>query len=167
MDRVSAAVRSKNMSHIRSQDTRPEIIVRKYLHSAGFRYRLHVSKLPGKPDLVFPRRNICVFVHGCFWHGCPKCRDGRRTPQTNQSYWQPKIAANKQRDRVCQRELRRAGWRVLVIWECEAVNPAHLCKLRRAIAASKVACCPGVLGSADRNRVSRRLHSRQSLRSTT
>jgi len=113
----------------------PELIVRQYLHAAGLRYRLHTSRLPGKPDLVFPGRHICVFVHGCFWHGCPKCKDGRRIPQSNQSYWRSKIAANKQRDESCRRELRRAGWRVLVIWECETAKTARLSKLLRAIEA--------------------------------
>ena len=134
MDRVSAHTRSRMMSRIRGKDTQPELIVRRYLHASGLRYRLHVSSLPGKPDIVFPRRNVCVFVHGCFWHGCSKCADGRRKPRSNRAYWLPKIRRNKQRDRLHMRRLRAARWRVLVIWECETANRSKLERLRRAIA---------------------------------
>ena len=133
MDRVSPQVRSRMMSRIRGKDTEPELQVRRYLHAAGCRYSLHVSSLPGKPDLVFVKRRICVFVHGCFWHGCRKCTDGTRKPLSNRSYWLPKIQRNKERDRLHTRKLCAAGWRVLVIWECETANPRNLERLLRAI----------------------------------
>lgn len=132
-DFLSKAKRSEVMSRIRGNDTQPELRVRRYLHAAGCRYRLHVSSLPGKPDLVFVRRRVCVFVHGCFWHGCPKCADGRRKPLSNRAYWLPKIRGNKQRDRRHMRSLKKAGWKVLVIWECEIDNAANLKRLLRMI----------------------------------
>jgi DNA mismatch endonuclease (patch repair protein) len=133
MDRVAPDTRSRMMSRIRSKDTKPEMLVRRYLHAAGCGYRLHVSVLPGKPDLVFPRRRLCVFVHGCFWHGCPKCTDGRHKPQSNRAYWLPKIRRNKQRDRSHVRKLQAAGWKVLIIWECELANRRKLEQLRRTV----------------------------------
>lgn len=133
MDRVSAFTRSKMMSRIRGKNTQPEMIVRKFLHAAGGRYRLHVSALPGKPDIVFVSKRICVFVHGCFWHGCPKCADGRRKPKSNRTYWLPKIRRNKRRDQLHARRLRAAGWKVITIWECEVSNVRKLENLRSAI----------------------------------
>src|SRR6185369_16418290 len=138
MDRVSVLSRSRMMSRIRGKDTQPELRVRKYLHAAGGRYRLHISTLPGKPDLVFVKRRVCVFVHGCFWHGCPKCTDGRRKPKSNRAYWLPKIRRNNIRDRLNVRRLRNAGWKVLTIWECEVSNTRNLERLRRAITAGRV-----------------------------
>ena len=132
-DFLTKAKRSEMMSRIRGKDTQPELLVRRYLHAAGYRYRLHVSSLPGKPDLVFPRRRVCVFVHGCFWHGCPKCADGRRKPQSNRAYWLEKIKRNKQRDRSHVRNLRAADWKVLIIWECETADRSKLELLRQAI----------------------------------
>jgi len=133
MDRVSSHTRSRMMSQIRGKDTQPELLVRRYLHAAGFRYWIHVASLPGKPDLVFTRRRVCIFVHGCFWHGCPKCTDGRHKPQSNRSYWLPKIRRNKQRDLSHIRKLRAAGWTVLIIWECEIANRQKLEQLRSGI----------------------------------
>lgn len=133
MDRVSASARSRMMSRIRGKDTQPELVVRKYLHAAGLRYRLHVSTLPGKPDIVLVRRRICVFVHGCFWHSCSKCADGRHIPISNRSYWESKLQRNKLRDRLHLRNLRDARWKVLIIWECEISNIHYLEKLRREI----------------------------------
>lgn len=121
------------MSRIHAMDTRPEISVRRYLHRKGLRYRLHVSSLPGKPDLVFPKPRVCVFVHGCFWHGCTKCIDGTRAVKSNREYWVPKIAANKRRDAKHEAELKRLGWAVLVIRECEVPDVARLQALFRAI----------------------------------
>jgi len=118
-DKLSSKRRSWNMSRIRSHDTEPEILVRKSLHKAGFRYRLHRKDLPGKPDIVLPRYRVAIFVHGCFWHqhmGCVDCSD----PKTNSGYWRPKLTANVNRDRKHQRALRRLGWRSIVIWECAA-----------------------------------------------
>lgn len=134
MDHVSSRTRSKIMSKIRCKDTQPELQVRRYLHKHGFRYRLHLSKLPGRPDLVFAGRRACVFVHGCFWHGCPKCSDGRREPLSNRDYWLPKIRRNRKRDRNNVRNLRKAGWNVLEIWECEVSDSNNLKKLERSLA---------------------------------
>ena len=133
MDRVSEKIRSEMMSRIRGKDTQPELQVRKYLHAAGCRYRLHDSRLPGKPDLVFVSKRICLFVHGCFWHGCSKCADGLRKPKSNRAYWLPKIHRNNRRDQLNAHRLRSAGWKVLTIWECEVSNVRKLEQLRRAI----------------------------------
>jgi DNA mismatch endonuclease (patch repair protein) len=119
MDKISPQARSRNMSRIRSRDTSPELTVRRALHRSGLRFRLHRRDLPGKPDLVFPARRACVFIHGCFWHGCPKCVDGTRRVKSNEAYWGPKIASNRARDARHLAALREAGWTVLVVWECE------------------------------------------------
>jgi DNA mismatch endonuclease, patch repair protein len=133
MDRVSAKTRSRMMSRIRGKNTKPELLVRRYFHSAGLRYCLHVPSLPGKPDLVFVRRRTCVFVHGCFWHGCQKCADGRRKPKSNRAYWLPKIRRNKRRDRLHTLQLRADGWKVFTIWECEVADARILERLRKKI----------------------------------
>ena len=117
MDTVSALVRSKIMSRVRSEDTKPEILVRRLVHSMGFRYRLHVKDLPGRPDLVFPAKRKVIFVHGCFWHG-HNCEAGT-LPQSNVDYWSVKQARNMARDRQSLRSLARDGWKTLVIWECK------------------------------------------------
>ncbi len=106
------------MSRVRAKDTRPEMIVRRLVHSLGYRYRLHRGDLPGRPDLVFPKRKAIIFVHGCFWHRHARCRKAT-TPATNRDYWLPKFRQNKLRDNRKQRELERLGWRVVVVWECE------------------------------------------------
>ena len=105
------------MSRIRSQDTKPEMLVRRFLHGQGFRFRLHARDLPGKPDLVLPKYRAIVFVEGCFWHG-HSCQKGR-VPGTNPDFWQAKVAANQARDKRNQRVLRRDGWRVFRVWECQ------------------------------------------------
>ena len=106
-----------NMSHIRSQNTKPEEKVRKYLFSKGFRYRKNVRKLPGCPDIVLPKYKTAIFVNGCFWHkhNCPRFV----WPSSNQEYWIPKISKNVQRDQEHYQELHEKGWNVLVIWECQ------------------------------------------------
>ncbi len=134
MDRVTPDIRSRNMARIRDKNTKPELTVRRYLHTSGLRYRLHVPSLAGKPDLVFVRQRICLFVNGCFWHGCPHCADGGRTPKSNQAYWRQKIDGNVQRDRRHARQLQREGWKVLVVWACEISRPGTLVQLRKAIA---------------------------------
>lgn len=108
------------MSGIRGKDTKPELRVRSHLHRAGLRYRLHAT-LPGKPDLVFPRHRTVVFVHGCFWHRHKNCRYST-TPRSNFAFWQAKFAANVKRDALVQEQLAELGWRVLVIWGCQANN---------------------------------------------
>ena len=117
-DRFSEEQRSYVMSRIKSKDTKPEIILRKSLHELGFRYRLHSSDLPGKPDMIFPKFRICIFVHGCFWHrheGCPRST----MPKTNTLFWQEKFHRNKNRDIENVIRLFDLGWRVEIVWECE------------------------------------------------
>ena len=117
------------MSHIRSKDTKPELVVRQMIHAMGFRYRLHRSDLPGKPDLVFPSLKKVIFVHGCFWH-MHSCRYGRVKPATNPTFWESKRLSNKKRDSIKRKELHRMGWDVLVIWACWTKD---LIKLRNRI----------------------------------
>lgn len=110
--------RSYVMSRILATDTKPELLVRKMLYGAGFRYRVHSKKLPGKPDIVISRLKTVIFVHGCFWHLHSSCRDGA-IPKTRVAYWTEKLLKNKDRDARNIKELRKQGWRVLRIWECE------------------------------------------------
>jgi DNA mismatch endonuclease, patch repair protein len=112
------ATRSYNMSMIKGKNTKPEMIVRKFLHANGFRYRLHVKDLPGKPDIVLPKYKTVIFVHGCFWHGHSKC-DLFVMPKSNTNYWIPKINNNKLRDRNAQKTLKTLGWKTITIWECQ------------------------------------------------
>ena len=116
-DVVSPARRSEIMSRIRAKGTKPEMAVRRLVHSMGYRYRLHLSDLPGTPDLVFAGRRKVIFVHGCFWHQHPGCSKSG-IPKSNQEYWTPKLARNAERDREHQLRLREMGWEVLVVWEC-------------------------------------------------
>lgn len=108
--------RSANMARIRSTDTKPEMVVRKALHRLGFRFRLHVPHLPGRPDIVLPKYRTVIQVKGCFWHG-HNCPDGR-LPKTNREYWVPKLTRNRERDRASEAKLRRLGWSVHCLWEC-------------------------------------------------
>lgn len=110
--------RSWTMSRVRSKDTTPEMIVRRLVHSMGYRYRLHGRRLPGKPDLVFASRRKVIFVHGCFWHQHEGCRKAR-VPGTRHDYWLPKLARNVERDQEHIARLHALGWEVLVVWECE------------------------------------------------
>ncbi len=116
-DNHTEEIRSMNMSHIRSTNSKPEEIVRKYLFSKGFRYRKNVKKLPGCPDIVFPKYQTVIFVNGCFWHkhDCPRFV----WPSSNQDYWRPKILRNVERDQLSRQELEALGWKVIVVWECE------------------------------------------------
>jgi DNA mismatch endonuclease, patch repair protein len=116
-DRISEDRRSWNMSRIRSRDTKPELILRSALHRAGFRFRLR-SDLPGKPDLVLPRYRTAVFVHGCFWHRHKRCQFAYM-PKSRVTFWQDKFDANVSRDQRAQDTLRRLGWTVIIVWECE------------------------------------------------
>lgn len=126
-DKISRERRSENMRAIRSAGSKPEMTVRRLVHGMGYRYRLHGKHLPGKPDLVFALRRKVIFVHGCFWHQHPisGCRDAR-PPKSNLDYWQPKLARNKQRDLVALAELKKLGWSVCVIWECQTQNVGTL-----------------------------------------
>ena len=116
-DTLTIQERSLLMAKIRGKNTRPEIAVRSLLHRAGYRFRIHVSSLPGKPDIVLPRFRTVVFVHGCFWHrhGCKYST----FPSTRQNFWQTKFEGNVQRDKDNQARLTSQGWRVFVLWECE------------------------------------------------
>ena len=130
-DIFTPAKRSEVMSRVRGRDTGPEMAVRRLVYALGYRYRLHVRSLPGRPDLVFPSRWRIIFVHGCFWHR-HGCRRGQSIPESNQRFWQRKLNANRNRDSRQRRQLRRQGWRVLVIWECQVRNSAFV---RRRISA--------------------------------
>lgn len=117
MDVFDSLKRSDVMSRIRSKDTKPEICIRKLLFAEGFRYRIHSRRLPGCPDLVLPKYRTAVFVHGCFWHSHSGCKRST-TPSTRVDYWNEKLRRNQERDLIVKEELLRAGWRVLVVWEC-------------------------------------------------
>lgn len=110
--------RSYNMSQIRAEDTKPEMVVRKFLHGKGFRYSLHNKKLPGKPDLVLPKYNTVIFVNGCFWHGHRDCKYFVM-PKTRIEWWKNKIKDTKRRDKNNKLALEKEGWNVIVIWECD------------------------------------------------
>lgn len=117
VDIVEKSVRSKMMASIRGKNTKPEMQLRRFLHARGFRYRLHVSSLPGSPDLVLPKFNLVIFVHGCFWHQHDGCRYAY-TPDEKRDQWQEKFAGTLQRDQRHLCHLRDSGWRVFLIWEC-------------------------------------------------
>lgn len=120
MDTLTPRQRSERMSRVRGKDTAPEMRLRKLIHGMGYRYRLHVGNLPGRPDLVFSSRRKVIFLHGCFWHRHPdrNCKLAR-LPKSRQEFWLPKLEGNKARDHKVLAELRAGGWDVLVIWECE------------------------------------------------
>jgi DNA mismatch endonuclease, patch repair protein len=119
-DRFSAAERSRIMSLIKGKDTEPERIVRRIVHRLGFRFRLHVKELPGKPDIVLPRHHKVIFTNGCFWHG-HHCKRGSR-PSSNTEFWDSKIESNIKRDRRIRKELRDLGWKCVTIWQCQMKN---------------------------------------------
>ena len=127
MDKISPFRRSANMARIRSKDMKPEMRVRRLVHSLGYRYRLHRKDLPGKPDLVFAPKRKVIFVHGCFWHLHPdtECVDARM-PKSNIDYWKPKLERNVERDKQHIKALANDGWGSLVIWECETKDVAAL-----------------------------------------
>lgn len=127
-DVFSKEKRSAVMRRIRSKDTTPELLLRRELHSLGYRYLLHDKRLPGRPDLVFPKYNLVVQVRGCFWHG-HTCHDGH-LPKTRKSYWHNKRLSNMRRDRKTDRSLRQLGWSVVTVWECKCSSSI---KLRREI----------------------------------
>lgn len=118
VDILTKEQRSYCMSQIRNKNTKPELIVRKYIYAMGHRYRLHDKSVPGKPDIVFKRLRKVIFVNGCYWHR-HHCRHGQSTPQTNINFWNAKFTSNIQRDRKIKHELRKSGWDILVIWECQ------------------------------------------------
>lgn len=119
-DHISRAKRSWNMSRIKSENTKPELSLRKELYKRGYRYRLNIKSLPGKPDIVFLKKKIAIFVHGCFWHrhGCSRST----MPKSNISYWRKKFDSNINRDNKVKESLYKLGWQQIVIWECEINN---------------------------------------------
>jgi len=128
MDHLDKEKRSWNMSKIRSKNTKPELTIRSMLHKSGFRYRLHKRDLPGKPDIVLKKYNTVIFVHGCFWHQHKGCK--RATlPKSNKDYWLPKLKKNKAKDKRYKFLLKKLGWKVITIWECETKNENKLRKM--------------------------------------
>lgn len=126
-DDLNREQRSACIRAVRSRNTTPELLVRSLLHRLGCRFSLNRSDLPGKPDIVLPARGCIILVHGCFWHG-HTCTRERRQPVTNSRYWRLKIEGNRRRDRLALNALRRSGWRVLVVWECETRDQIKLAK---------------------------------------
>ena len=124
--------RSFNMSSVRNKNTRPEKLVRSTLHNLGYRFCLHSEKLPGKPDIILPKWNLIIFVHGCFWHQHKGCKKAVR-PQSNEPFWDKKLDENIRRDGAIVTKLRRSGWRVAIIWECETMDKNFPLKLKKLV----------------------------------
>lgn len=133
MDTVTAEQRHKNMSHIRSTNTKPEEIVRKYLFSQGFRYRKNDKRYPGKPDIVLPKYKTVIFVNGCFWHHHEGCKYAA-VPKSNQEYWLPKLKRNIDRDIEIHKKLTDDGWNIIIVWECEIKNKSRREERLRSLA---------------------------------
>jgi DNA mismatch endonuclease (patch repair protein) len=125
------ALTRRIMQNVRGRDTVPELAVRRWLHARGLRFRLHRTDLPGKPDIVLPGRRVAIFVHGCFWHRHRGCKRAT-TPKTRRAFWSKKFQENVARDARNERALRRLGWRVLIIWECETRTETEI---KRTLAA--------------------------------
>ena len=134
-DNLTKEIRTKNMSHIRSENTMPEEKVRKYLFSKGFRYRKNDKGLPGSPDIVLPKYKTVIFINGCFWHkhNCPKFV----WPKTNKDYWTNKIRRNVERDQINYQALEDMGWKVIVIWECETKKAVFESRMQNVICSIK------------------------------
>ena len=124
-DKLTSSQRSKCMSSIRSKNTKPEILVRKGLHTQGFRFRLQDKRLPGRPDIVLPKYGVAIMVNGCFWHGHKGCRYATK-PKSNVEFWEAKIARNRRRDEVTDAHLEALGWHVITVWECEMRTASQL-----------------------------------------
>jgi DNA mismatch endonuclease (patch repair protein) len=140
VDTLSSAARSQRMSLIRSKNTKPELLVRRIAHAIGYRHRLHVAGLPGRPDLVYPRLRKVIFVHGCFWHRHARCKLAR-LPKSKLDFWLPKLDSNHERDLKTMRKLRAAGWRVLVLWECQTSRVELLeQKIRKFLGSADAKC---------------------------
>lgn len=131
-DNVSKKRRSEIMSNVKSSNTKPEVLVRKFLYSKGIRFRLHDKKLPGKPDIKISKYNIVVFVNGCFWHGHKNCKI-YVMPKTNKSFWYEKIQNNVNRDRKNKQKLKGLGWKVITIWECDLKPKKRLNTLQKLV----------------------------------
>lgn len=128
MDIVDKATRSRMMAGIGGRNTKPEVLIRRALHGAGFRFRLHRRDLPGSPDIVLPKHRVAIQVHGCFWHRHANCQF-TTFPSTNAEFWRKKFRDNVQRDSRKKRALQRLGWKVYTIWECEAARPERVARL--------------------------------------
>lgn len=137
MDSVTTDRRSYIMSRVPSTDSSPELFVRKLLHRSGLRYRLHAKNLPGRPDIVLVSLRLAIFVHGCFWHGHQDCPKGR-LPKSRLQYWEPKIAANRERDGRVADILKQQGWRVESIWQCEIKDQSALARRLSLLVGRKV-----------------------------
>jgi len=135
-DIVTKAVRSRMMSGIRGKNTQPELVVRSFLHRMGFRFRLHVRDLPGRPDLLLPKYRAAIQVRGCYWHRHRGCHLAYM-PTSNTRFWLAKLTGNARRDARNDRALRRLGWRVLTVWECEIRDRSGLQRIARAIRSGK------------------------------
>jgi DNA mismatch endonuclease (patch repair protein) len=129
-DKHSKETRSYNMQQIKAKNTRPELVVRRYLFSQGLRFRIHVKNLPGSPDIVFKKFKTVVFVHGCFWHSHENCKYSVAV-KSNKDYWNQKISKNIMRDRSAQLDLINQGWNVIVIWECQLKSVNHAQTLQK------------------------------------
>ena len=130
-DMFDAKKRSEIMAKVHGANTTPEICVRKLLHRMGYRFRLHRIDLPGNPDIVLPKYKTVIFVHGCFWHGCPTCRHAKIRPVANVDYWEKKLNRTLERDKSNTAALEQMGWRVMVIWECETKKKRHLALVQK------------------------------------
>jgi DNA mismatch endonuclease (patch repair protein) len=126
VDSLTKGKRSWNMSRIKSKNTKPELIVRSMLHKLGYRFRLHRKDLPGKPDIVLPKYKTVIFVHGCYWHRHPGCKYAYN-PKSKKKFWQNKFRQNIMRDIKNQTQLKKLGWNVIIVWECEIRNINRLC----------------------------------------
>jgi DNA mismatch endonuclease (patch repair protein) len=132
MDLFSAKIRSQIMSSIRSRNTKPEIIVRHFLHSKGYRYSLHSKKLPGTPDIALNKLKISIFINGCFWHGHARCKYSK-LPETNVSFWKNKINQNRKRDKTVYNRLNLAGWHYIIIWACALKNKEKIAECQNKL----------------------------------
>lgn len=140
-DVVAPGVRSRMMSGIRGKHTKPELIVRRALFAAGYRFRLHRRDLPGAPDVVLPSRRVAIFAHGCFWHRHGGCKNAKM-PSSRPDFWRDKLEGNVERDRRAVETLRAGGWRVLIVWECATRDPGVLAGLSEALAGWIEGCDP-------------------------
>jgi DNA mismatch endonuclease, patch repair protein len=137
VDIVDRVTRSRMMSGIRNRNTRPEVMVRKFLHKEGLRFRIHVSDLPGRPDIVLPKYRAALFVHGCFWHRHKNCKFCYM-PKSRRAFWENKFRLNVERDRRNVQQIRKAGWRAFIVWGCEAANQERLERLVEGIVSGKL-----------------------------
>lgn len=141
-DHLTPEQRSWNMAQIKGKETMPEVLVRSLLHRAGYRFRKNVKGLPGKPDIVLPRYRTVIFVHGCFWHRHKGCRYAT-TPSTNKTFWKKKFERNIANDKKHTRHLRKLGWYVIIVWECQLKKPKRtLRKLTQALTATTLSLLP-------------------------